>query len=332
MELLYLPLTLYVFFIGSLRTKRLFYFSVANPNLPLGGFANDSKHEILKKVPDKYKPKTEFISINHTFKEAENILLQSGIGFPLIVKPDIGEGGFLVKKIKNHLEFFKYHEEHRMSYLIQEFIDEPMEVSILVHNANGQLNISSITERKPLQLKGNGLHSIKDLVKQDKMARYRYSNIMKQSDLDLNLVLEKEELVQPFVVGNWDYGAKYIERKDLINEALIETMSRINSMIGLFNYARYDIKCTNTDDLKSGRFKILEINGVKGEPIHIYDHSYTFMQAYREIFLHWEYILKISKRNLNLGYKSETVGGGFKHLRTHYQVKKNALKSRIKHE
>jgi hypothetical protein len=46
-EFLYLPLTLYVFFIGAFKTGKLFYFAAANPKIPLGGFANDSKFSIL---------------------------------------------------------------------------------------------------------------------------------------------------------------------------------------------------------------------------------------------------------------------------------------------
>jgi hypothetical protein len=64
MELLYLPLTLYVFFIGSIRTGRLFYFSATNPEVPLGGFAGDSKYDILNRVPIEYKPRTLFVSID----------------------------------------------------------------------------------------------------------------------------------------------------------------------------------------------------------------------------------------------------------------------------
>jgi hypothetical protein len=89
--------------------------------------------------------------------------------------------------------------------------------------------------------------------------------------LDTNTTYEKGQKVKVLYVGNWDYGAKYIQRKDLINNQLVKSMREVNEKVGLFNYARYDIKCANAEELSKGNFKILEINGVKGEPIHIYD-------------------------------------------------------------
>jgi glutathione synthase/RimK-type ligase-like ATP-grasp enzyme len=90
-----------------------------------------------------------------------------GIEFPCIVKPDIGEGGFLVRRINSEIDLLVYHETHSMNYLVQELIDVPMEVSILVHNAKGKLEISSITERKPLTIFGDGRSTLRELIFQD---------------------------------------------------------------------------------------------------------------------------------------------------------------------
>ena len=329
MELLYLPLTLYVFFIGSLRTRRLFYFSATNPKVPLGGFASDSKYSILEKIPDDYKPTTLLIPQDCHSSALLHLLKKSGIAFPCIAKPDLGEGGFLVKKIANEKDLLDYHAEHSMNYLIQELIDFPLEVSVLVHNANDKLLISSITERKPLTLKGNGKSSINQLLQEESLIYIRLKAKMIENDFNLNDILEDGKIMQPFYIGNWEYGAKYVERKDLICEGLSKVFENINEKIGLFNYARYDIKCKNEEELYKGHFKILEINGVKGEPIHIYDSKYTLFGAYREIFRHWEYILKISKRNITLGSHCATISEGFSMLKYHYLSKRNAVKPKI---
>ncbi|HET6226186.1 MAG TPA: hypothetical protein VFF27_07895, partial [Bacteroidia bacterium] len=130
---------------------------------------------------------------------------------------------------------------------------------------------------------------------------------------------------KPLSIGNWDYGSVYIDRRELISEQLIHVFHQVNTEIGLFNYARYDIKCNSFDDLSVGEMKILEINGVKGEPIHIYDSRFTLLKAYKEIFKHWEFILQISKRNLKKGVHNN---GNFKTLLQHYRIKKESLKYR----
>ena len=100
MELLYLPLTLYVFTIGALRTGRFFYFAAANPKVSLGGFAGDSKYDILSHIPVDYYPKSRLVRHKTAdFSQVEALITSDEWQFPLIAKPDLGEGGFLVKKI-----------------------------------------------------------------------------------------------------------------------------------------------------------------------------------------------------------------------------------------
>lgn len=328
MEFLYLPLTLYVFFIGSLKTGRLFYFAAANPKIPLGGFANDSKFSILKNIPAEFRPKTFLVSKNDNSDNLKDNLKSEDFRFPLFVKPDIGEGGFLAKKLNTWDELLDYHSKHDMDYLLQEFIDHPIELSILIHNAEDAFKISSITERKHLSIIGDGYSNLEKLLSMDKRARFRMKKIKHQCKNELNLVIEKGKTHKPTSVGNWDYGANYIERTDLLNKTLLESFEKLNKKINLFNYARYDIMCNSIEDFLQGKMIVLEINGVKGEPIHIYDRKYSLFKAYGEIFKHWGYIMKISKRNMKEGFVCPGIKEGFNQLRSHYVTKKKSLTNR----
>jgi hypothetical protein len=328
MEFLYLPLTLYVFFIGSFKTGKLFYFAAANPKIPLGGFANDSKFAIIKNIPVEFKPKTILISKNDNIDTLKYKFQDEDFSFPLFAKPDIGEGGFLARKINSWDELLNYHSKHRMDYLIQEFIDYPLELSILIHNAECDFIISSITERKHLTINGDGYSSIEELLSVDKRAKFRIKNIKKQCESQLKILLEKGKTLQPTSVGNWDYGATYIERTELLNKTILESFENLNKKINLFNYARYDVMCNSIEDFLQGKMIILEINGVKGEPIHIYDGKYSLYQAYKEIFKHWGFIMKISKRNIKEGFVCPSIRDGFYQLRNHYFTKKQSLTNR----
>jgi hypothetical protein len=83
--------------------------------------------------------------------------------------------------------------------------------------------------------------------------------------------------------------------------------------------------CASIPDFQEGKMMVLEINGVKGEPIHIYDEKYTLWQAYVEIFKHWEYIFQISKRNIKAGFECPNIQAGFAQLKKHSFAKKHAL-------
>ncbi len=199
----------------------------------------------------------------------------------------------------------------------------------MIHNANGHLAISSITERRYLTVKGDGISTLKILISENDTSRFRKEKIFNKCRDELEMVIEKDKECQPIAIGNWDYGATYIEKIEIVNKGIIEKFENINNAISLFNYARYDIKCKTFDDFIAGKMKILEINGVKGEPIHIYDRKFTLLEAYKEIFRHWEFIMKISKRNLSNGINCPNALEGFKMLFRHYRIKKNALKNKI---
>ncbi|OJJ13981.1 hypothetical protein BKI52_44755 [marine bacterium AO1-C] len=329
MELLYLPLTLYVFTIGALRTGRFFYFAATNPKVSLGGFAGDSKYHILSHIPAQFRPKTILIQKNtKNFDLITKIIHSQKFQFPLIAKPDLGEGGFLVKKIADMAALQAYHAQYRTSYILQEFVDDSLELSILVHNTSGVLQISSITERRYLTLTGDGKSTVGELLKQNTHAQFRIKNLYKLLQKDWHHILDKGEIYQPIQIGNWDYGATYVDQSSQITPAFIQLFEKLNIQIGLFDYARYDLKCANWEALKAGNFKILEINGVKGEPIHIYDAKVNLWQAYREIFKHWEYILKISQRNRKQGAKCPNFRQGFQVLLAHRQTKIQAIKQK----
>jgi hypothetical protein len=330
MELLYLPLTLYIFFIGAFRAKRLFYFAAANPGVCLGGFAGDSKYNIIKKIPEKLRPLSFLVlkSDENSISLTER-LISENIKFPLIVKPDIGEGGFLVEKIYTICELHQYHCKHNMDYIVQNYIDDPLEFSVLIHNAKNKITVSSVTERKYLTLTGDGTSTVNDLLSQNSNTRFRQKKIKKVLKDKLNLLIEKDKIFQPISIGNWDYGATYIDKSEIINEEFTSVFNKINTQIGLFNYARFDVKCKSVSDLLQGKFSILEINGVKGEPIHIYDIKTTLFKAYKEIFRHWEFIMIISKRNIKSGVICPGFVEGFKILFNHYKTKKQSFKQRM---
>jgi hypothetical protein len=329
MQLLYLPLTLYIICIGSLRTGRLFYFAAANPLVPLGGFAGDSKYAIIKRIPSGLRPKTLFIAREVPFSEELAGHIIRAFDFPVIAKPDIGEGGFLVRKLNNMGEWRAFHQQYDMSYLIQEFIDLPMELSISVNDAGGKLEISGITEKRYLTLTGDGHSSIATLLKQQENTRYFRKQIGKLLGAEVNEILPAGTVRQPVCIGNWNYGTRYFHRPDWNTPGLTRAITAANEQIGLFHYARYDIKCSDLEALMAGRFTILEINGVKGEAIHLYDPENTLGGAYREIFRHWEFIRKISLRNLREGVKGTGIKEGFALLRFHRTIQKASLKSRI---
>ena len=95
-------------------------------------------------------------------------------------------------------------------------------------------------------------------------------------------------------------------------------------MQGIY-YGRFDMKCENLDLLKKAKsFKILEFNGIASEPAHIYDPSYSVLQAYKDIFQHWKIIYQISKIQRKKGIRPMTIKEAYRSIRSYLQYLKSA--------
>ena len=58
--------------------------------------------------------------------------------FPVIFKPDIGERGWMVQKIHNEDDASQYLNKVPIDFLIQEFLDLPLEFGVLCAKAFGR--------------------------------------------------------------------------------------------------------------------------------------------------------------------------------------------------
>ncbi len=314
-QVLYFPLTVYIILVESIRTGRLFYFAAANPGISLGGFAGDSKHKILSKVPDRLKPVTVFVSKDQSFQSAEKSI--SNLKYPLIAKPDVGEGGFKVKKLENVYALIDYHWRNKMDYLIQSYCDYKHELTLLCYRSNNEFIVSSIVERIPFSVTGDGICSVEELMLQSDKGFFNQKNLKRLYGSLLSKIPNKGFKVEAGSIGNWDYGANYIERPELNTPEVQKQFTKIMNDVELFNYARIDFKCKSYLDIIKGDIQILEINGVKGEPVQIYDERYNLWQAYKIIFRHWTVIRQLSLLNIKRGFKCPGVLEGFRILYKH---------------
>ena len=76
-----------------------------------------------------------------------------------------------------------------------------------------------------------------------------------------------------------------------------------------FFIGRFDLKFPNMESVKAGKnFKILELNGVTGEPLHIYQPNFSLFKAWKTIFTLYNLMFQIGKLNYRRGYRPYTFG------------------------
>ena len=298
----YLPL-LPFFMWRSLRAGHPVHYLTTNPGLLFSGNGTESKFHTLSLVPERYTPKSLLIRADRDVNSVMANLKESGLGFPLIVKPDIGFRGYLVRKVENEQALHKYLAHVREDVILQEFVPHLNELGVFYHRIPGEIKgkITSLTIKRFLRVNGDGKKSLKELILADERAflyQDLFQNMHKERMAEIPAAGEQVTLS---VIGNHSKGTQFLNGNHLISERLTDLMDSICVQMEGWYYGRLDIKFESMERLLQGAsFKILEVNGIISEPTHIYDAGYrgaTFISALRSINRHWEIMGRIAVKN-----------------------------------
>ena len=308
--LFYLPVLPYWVYLG-LRNRSFAYFTVANPGIDLGGFFGESKSEILSLIDKAYLPNSISVINKSDFSIIQKNLLDNGMDYPLIAKPDVGERGNDVCKVSNEKELMLYHTKADFNYIIQEFITYDLEFGVLYsrlpNSEKGE--VTSVTLKEFLTVYGDGKSSIIELMQQSTRARFQIDRLKKEMGDAINRIPLNNEKVLLEPIGNHCRGTRFINFNHLINDDLNTAFDKISLPIKGFYYGRFDLKVKTINDFQQGNFiKIMELNGASSEPGHIYDSEFTLFKAYKDLLFHWKRLADISAINIKQGLKPVSFG------------------------
>ena len=316
-KLLYLPITP-VWGWYMLRSGAIWFFTSSNPKLTFGGMEGEPKKEMYDLLPKELYPATFNVMPGTAFTLIESLMQQHAITYPLIVKPEVGGQGILFRKLDNKEEFLHYHNLMEFEYIVQEMVLYPMEVSVFYirHPKENSGMVTGFLHKIPLQVIGDGKKTLEALIQEHPKGKNRTGELYSKHKDKWNEVLADGERYMLSYAANHNRGAHFVDLKEHIDDDLVKIFDRISLGINDFFYGRYDIMCTNVEDLKAGKnFSILEYNGCGAEPNHFYDTGYTLKGAYKEILKHWKALYEISKYNRQQGIKPWPVIKGRKFLR-----------------
>ncbi len=266
----------------------------------------EPKKEMYDLLPKHLYPPTFNVSPGEDVDVIKQQLAFNNVSYPFIVKPEIGEQGILLRKINSEEALQKYHAQMPWEYIVQQLVTYPMEVSVFYirHPNNSKGVVTGFLHKIPLQVLGNGIDTLEELVSKNPKAAKRTDELFKKHHEQWKKVLPAGEQYLLSYAANHNRGAQFVDLKNEIDEKLVALFDNISSSDNEFYYGRYDIMCASVDELKVGRnFYILEYNGCGAEPNHFYDTGYTLRGAYKEILKHWLALYQISKYNSASGIK-----------------------------
>jgi hypothetical protein len=296
----------------SLRSGTILFFSASNPGIIMGGMFGESKYDVLKKIPSQYIPKTILIKAKSSKQEVLNSLSENGFQLPIIFKPDLGERGFMVRKIKSENEIDQYLSKMPHSFLIQEFVDLPLEFGVFYTRfpQDEKGVVTSVVMKEMLHVMGDGTSTLQELILRKDRAKLQWDNLKITYQNELTEVLDKGKVFELVSIGNHCLGTLFLDGSHLINKKLSETFDHISKQIDGFYFGRYDLRCKSIDDLYQGNVKVMELNGCGAEPAHIYQPGYSLTKAIGVLFTHWRNIFVIARENVKHGTKYASIKEG----------------------
>ena len=314
--LLYSPVYFYYTWL-AIKCRSFFFFTAANPGIHFGGMLGESKMEIFDLLPKDYFPTTLKFKPGISKSAFLSVLESNQLKFPFILKPDIGERGWMVELIKNTEELERYLSKINVEFLLQEYVYYPLELGVFYYRYPdaSRGTVSSIVQKDLLSVVGDGKRSVRELIHENPRAKMQEESIDKRSPDLMEQVPARGERVELVSIGNHSRGTTFLNANHLISEKLIRVFDEISKKIDGFYFGRYDIRCTSIDDLYEGKnVQILELNGAGAEPGHIYQPGYSLFQAYRDIMHHLRVLAEIGQINEKDGVPFLSLRQGLKEL------------------
>lgn len=315
----YPPLVLWILWLG-IRFRSFTLFTAANPGIPAGGgMVGESKSMILQGLcggagasqpPELARfdvlPAAE--SADARVEQLDAFLRQIDSAYPVVLKPDTGERGAGVQVVASRQQATDYLTAESGPVIAQEYIPgREFGVFYMRLPQEEKGFIFSITDKRLPSIVGDGKRTVEELILADKalLAMARYYLRVQESRVDEVLPAGEElTLVQ---LGTHCRGAVFLKGSHLITPELEAAIERVSQRFEGFYFGRYDVRTPSEEDLRQGRFRVLELNGITSESTDIYDPRNSLLHAYKVLFRQWRYAFEIGRQNRELGVEAMSL-------------------------
>jgi hypothetical protein len=252
----------------AVRYRSLSLPSAADPSIPMGGLAGESKMIYFTQVAPESRRflanTAVIVADGDAPAKARAAIDQHGLTFPMIAKPDIGWCGFGVRRLDKLADLDAYIAAYPTSetFLLQEYFA-----------GNGEAGLFYV--RWPSEERGQLLS-----------------------------LTTRQPGVSGSVVWSHRMGGVYRDLSEAITPALAERIDAIARAMPDLHVARFDVRYASTAGLISGEdFRIIEINGAGSEAIDCFDPDVPFFAAYAGILRKQAMIFAIAAQNRARGFK-----------------------------
>ena len=296
----------------GLRHRGLSLPTIANPAFRNGGVVGESKIEILQAlmhaapeaVADGYLVAAGNVARRR--EAVDRLLSEHRIGYPFVLKPNVGQRGAGFKLITSDADVDPYLMQVTSDIILQRYVGDEKEIGAFYYRFPGQHRgqLFAITEKFFPTVVGDGMSTFEQLIDADPRASLIASTYTNRFPDLCDRVLPAGERVRLVEAGNHCQGCIFRDGSHLASEALRDRIDQISESIPGFFIGRYDIRYSSDEALRLGEnFKIIELNGAASEATNIYNERNSLLTAYKILYRQWELVYAIGRANRDLGHR-----------------------------
>jgi hypothetical protein len=268
--LAYIPLVPYLVWL-IIRHRSPTVFTAANPGIATGGAVGESKAATLTCVERVGGPVAEFSLVapqsdrGARVRAATRWMDETGVPFPVIVKPDVGEQGWGVALICTRRGMERYFECMQVAIIVQRYLPG-IEVGIFYCRRPGAERGRIVSISESIHHRG---------VRADPCP----------------------EEAPSIVFGFTCHDAEYRDALSWNSPQVERAIDALGRAVPGFFFGRFDVRAASADALRRGEFTVIELNGVLSESTQIYDPAVSFARACATLFRQWRVAFEIGAEN-----------------------------------
>jgi DNA-directed RNA polymerase subunit L len=285
--------------------------NAVNPGISgISGLLGTPKNEINERLSEDFRPRNLFLKKSPESRDELDKMFAGKYGekikFPVVFKPAVGErASFFECLQESEVDNFLKEKAGTENVLFEEFADTKSEfgLSWTRDPDTGEFEIDSLVEKKFPTVTGDGQRKIGELV-EAKLAELnleeeKAEKIRKWNRHHAEQILPAGEEIVISRAASISFGTKFqkikIDKKDpsLIN--LLKKM--IVKKDGVYA-GRFDLRADDLENLKNGNVKIIEMNGIGGMPLEVYESHLKIEEKYEILRKHFQKLLKIGEKNI----------------------------------
>ncbi|HTE05671.1 MAG TPA: VTT domain-containing protein [Planctomycetota bacterium] len=324
----YVPTALWYLALAA-RHRSLTLPTVANPGMDGGGFIGESKGQILHDLVAGRTEAQPFVARTLRLPPAprrgpdpgseagearwpalRDWMAAHGVGFPIVLKPDVGQRGSGVRLVRTETEARDYLAGMPLALIAQEYAPGPHELGVYWIRAPGDAagRIVSVTEKFFTEVVGDGTHTLEELIVLHPRAVLQAQTFFRRHAELLDWVPEPGARFPLVTSGNHCQGTLFKDGARLASEPLRARLDALADGYPGLHVGRFDLRAADLPALLAGEaFRIVEVNGATAEATHIYDPAFGRLRgpvvAYRTLFTQWSVVFAIGARNRAAGHR-----------------------------